>query len=108
MDTEGGGWGLVGYEKAAQSCRPCQGGSRAADAEMLSLQVVSSLIKSAHPHSCLGEARTHTQTHSHTQPRSPTLTHSDMAVVKGLSKPPLRAVSEVKRESAAPCSRIYC
>lgn len=104
MDTEGEVAGLVGYEKAAQSCRPCQGGSRAADAEMLSLQVVSSLIKSAHPHSCLGEARTHTQTHS----RSPTLTHSDMAVVKGLSKPPLRAVSEVKRESAAPCSRIYC
>lgn len=69
-----------------------------ADAEMLSLQVVSSLIKSAHPQSHLRGARTPTHTH----------THSDMAVVKGLSRPPLRAVSEVKRESAAPCSRIYC
>lgn len=44
-----------------------------ADAEMLSSQVVSSLIKSAHPQSRLRVARTHTHTH----------THSDMVCGQG-------------------------
>lgn len=94
------GWG---WRSAKQLKAPGHDWEEAwADAEMLSSQVVSSLIKSAHPQIHLRVARTHTHTHPRTH------THTRIwSVVKGLSRPPLRAVSEVKRESAAPCSRIY-
>lgn len=69
------GWG---WRSAKQLKAPGHDWEEAwADAEMLSSQVASSLIKSAHPQIHLRVARTHTHTHPRTH------THSDMFCGQG-------------------------